>query len=114
VARLARARRSLRWRVRARYPAQRLLDVLPGHVISAPILEAHRARIEELRGVLARAGFHPDAVDLAEALDHRRPDLRLVVDDLHAELCAVAERARPLAAARLRDDPSEAVPTLTT
>jgi hypothetical protein len=98
VARLVRARRALRWRLQARFPAQRLLDRLQGRCVPAPQFERCRARVELLRGLLARAGIHPDAPDVARQLaDRRRPDLSSVPGRIHRTLRALLSRARPLA-----------------
>jgi hypothetical protein len=100
AARLARARRSLRWRTRARYPAQRLLERLTGSCVPMPLFEACRQRVELLRGVLARAGVHPDDPQMERTLvDRRRPDLAHVPGTIERCLGALERHARPLAPA---------------
>jgi hypothetical protein len=98
VVRLVRAWRAFRWRTRARFPAQRLLECLQGRCVPAPQFEQCRKRVETLRGLLARAGIPPDAADVDRQIaDHRRPDLVPVPREIQQTLQALLARARPLA-----------------
>jgi hypothetical protein len=60
AAQLFRAKRALRHQVRARFPAERLLDTLEGKLVPGPLFERVRHRIEALRLELVRMGADPD------------------------------------------------------
>jgi hypothetical protein len=109
VVRQVRARRAFRWRTRARFPAQRLLECLQGRCVPAPQFEECRKRVETLRGLLARAGIPPDAADVdGQISDRRRPDLLPVLQEIQQTLHALLARARPLSPGSYLQDGQDA------
>ena len=60
AAQLARARRALRYQIRARFPVERLTEQLEGRLVPGPLFEQVRLRIEALRLRLAVMGADPD------------------------------------------------------